>query len=309
MRSIRLKFELIFLPFIVIAAGFIVAYTLLYYLLREEIARLPIKAHLIDILPFLLSWIPVILWLRPRTRLLKASEHEEKFASFVLIPSLVLAMPAMFVHQYINTSTASLIHIETPEEIGQTPWEKYYTIKNYFIDKHRTGTLYLPEKVGRGRNRKLRMSLYIVSPLLDNINDTSVLYPSVWLGSKYTDEVNPDLSEEGQEKVLRELYRNGIGLRESITAYTYFERIKSSNEYDGYDEAITNVSRGIKDPIILVGRTDPFEERNGDTLNWAFGSLGIGILLFLIMILTTKMNRSALHKWQEQQSKKYGKSS
>jgi hypothetical protein len=72
MQTITKKVRLIYLPFLVMTISFIVLYTFLNWLLFIKTNTFSIKEDIVNFwLPFGLPWIPLLLWLRPRIKLLK----------------------------------------------------------------------------------------------------------------------------------------------------------------------------------------------------------------------------------------------
>ena len=89
MRDIPDKLRLIFKPFLIIAIGFILTYTFLHWLLFIK-AGIPLKEDIVKFwLPFGLPWIPVLIWLRPRIKLLRFKNDKThffyQFSAFLII--------------------------------------------------------------------------------------------------------------------------------------------------------------------------------------------------------------------------------
>jgi rhomboid protease GluP len=74
--------------------------------------------------------------------------------------------------------------------------------------------------------------------------------------------------------------------KHALYSLDYFERKTNSNDLPNYLNAIvcrTN-QRGV-DYVVLLPKTESYANKNGNKLEWLFGSFGIGLVVFLLYLI------------------------
>jgi len=161
----RHKIRLIFKPFLWIAAGVMLVYTLLDWWLVIRLGLIPWKEYVVHILlPFALAWIPLLIWLRPRVRLLAYPSRQDASGP-LFVAALAIAAPTILLQYYLETSCGKLTNLITISQIGTTSPTKYYQVQHYFAQKELAKWYRLTTTSSRGNN--MTYSLYIATPLLD----------------------------------------------------------------------------------------------------------------------------------------------
>ncbi len=95
------KMRLIYKPFVLIAIGFILIYTLLNWILFIKI-EISIKEEVPKFwLPIALPWIPILIWLRPRLCLLQIKNENSSFFLQILA-WIAITIPTVMTQEYIN---------------------------------------------------------------------------------------------------------------------------------------------------------------------------------------------------------------
>ena len=157
MKELKKKLRLIYLPYLVIAICFIGLSSFLNWLLFIKTDFIPLKEHIVRFwLPFGLPWIPILIWLRPRKKLLRFKNDNASFG-YQFLASLTIAFPTIVAQEYLATSTGKLTQIENISEYEQKEVTKYYCLKNYFIDKSNVGIINTARVSCSGR--RLRLSI------------------------------------------------------------------------------------------------------------------------------------------------------
>ncbi|HEX9513463.1 MAG TPA: hypothetical protein VF939_23395 [Puia sp.] len=159
------KTRLIFLPFLRIAVGFIGVYTLLdwWLVIRTGINQRVDEDIFLLLLPVTLPWIPVLIWLRPRVRLLNLQGRALFF--YLLLAVLAIAPPTTFLQEYVETATEKLTALSTISQIAGTTPVKYYTVQQYYVAKEWAQAE--DYSTTGDKNHSFTFHYYIVAPLFD----------------------------------------------------------------------------------------------------------------------------------------------
>ena len=168
-KTIGIKWRLIFVPFLIIAAGFIILYTLLN-LLFYQTQLIPIDEKLVNVwLPFTLPWIPLLIWLRPRINFLRLKRKNGKDLDglYYLVAAAAIIIPTLIAQEFLDTTIGTRTDLQTVAQIDTNKLSKFYTIQRYFIDKKHIGFERTAE-VGGKYNQNLTLTVYVVCPILQN---------------------------------------------------------------------------------------------------------------------------------------------
>ncbi len=123
------KLKLIYKPFLIIAICFIAIYTFLHWALFIK-AGIPLKEDIIKFwLPFGLPFIPILIWLRPRIKLLHFRNDNGSFG-YQFLACIAIAIPTIIAQEYLITATGKLTQVEYVSQIDKTEKTKYYSLKN-----------------------------------------------------------------------------------------------------------------------------------------------------------------------------------
>ena len=97
------KLQLIYFPIILHAVLFIVLYTFCNWLFLVKLNVFPIKEDIINVfLPLILPWIQILIWIRPRIRLLILNGGNDRLPSlYYLAVAFAMAVPTIVAHNYM----------------------------------------------------------------------------------------------------------------------------------------------------------------------------------------------------------------
>lgn len=299
MKRLSDKLRIIYVPFLLITVGFILVYTLLHWLLFIK-AGIPLKEDIVRFwLPFGLPIIPILIWLRPRLKLLRF-KNDNASSAFYFFALIAIAIPTIIAQEYLVTATGKKTQLNDIAEFSRVEKTRYYSLKDYFVDKqhiaiHNTATV-----TGR-RNEDFNMLIYIVMPILENNADTIKTEHSYWLGKKYSKRISNGLSDEEKDdnyKAFAEKSQKEFD-ETDFNQFTYLEVIGNTEGHDEYNTALKKLKQKQPDQtIIFEAKTEPFEARNGKKLYWMLGSLVIGLFVYFIFLLFLKFQENKLKQFK-----------
>ncbi len=302
MKTFKTKFKLIFLPFLLIAIGFILLYSLLNWALFIQSNFLSLKEDIPTFwLPFGLACVPVLLWLRPRIKLLHFKNDNGSFAC-QLIAVLAIAAPTIVAQMYLDTATGKLTKLDNIAQYRQAEKTKYYSLNTYFIDKSNAGVFSTAVVSGKN-NENLTYSIYIALPIFANAADTAKDECSYWLGKRYLQRIKNNLGKEEKNAIFKTFARESQNEFDTtdFQKFVYLDRIGNTEEHDKFNTAIKK-SKLVRyqDPVVFTSVNEPFENRNGKKFGWIFKSLGIGALVFLGLLCCIPLKDPNITKFSKE---------
>jgi membrane associated rhomboid family serine protease len=298
MHKLYYKFKLVFIPFLVVAIAFIGGYTLLHLLLIKLMA-FSLPEDMVNYwIPIALPWIPILVWLRPRIRLLKLKTDTGDLPFLYRMAAwFALCIPTIIAQHYIETASGKLTQLASVERITVTD-TKYYSLQNCYIDKANAVEHTTFEVSGR-HNENFNMHIYFALPILNSAADTAGENCVAWYGVEYDKQLSNSLSNQEKEEKYRQFARESQGDfdKTDVGRFIYLERIGNTADHNAYNAAISNSNKYVNNSmIVLLPINEPFEARNGGTLGWIFKTLGVGSLLWLIMVLIPKLDEDAVER-------------
>jgi len=162
------KLRLIYLPFLIIAVSVIGGYTFLNWLIICKLQFFSIKDIIVSfIIPFILPWIPILIWLRPLIKLLNLETKRDSNLPFLYqaIAAFAIVAPTIVAQAYLDTATGKLTELDNISQIDKHEATKYYTLKNCYVDKRNVSFINKVEVSGK-HNEDLNLRIYIVCPIL-----------------------------------------------------------------------------------------------------------------------------------------------
>jgi hypothetical protein len=108
------------------------------------------------------------------------------------------------------------------------------------------------------------------------------------------------------ERFARETeYANFIRRSESALhdedprSFRYLERVGRNSDRKGFAAALRHAGVDIGSPywIVLIPHLEPFEQRTGDRLAWTCGSLTIGAIAWLGLLLLRPFDEFKVQPW------------
>lgn len=302
MQTITKKLKQIYLPFLVMTISFIVLYTFLNWLLFIKTNTFSIKEDIVNFwLPFGLPWIPVLLWLRPRIKLLRLTGGNGNLPFlYQFIAALAMAIPTIVAQGYIEKASGTLTKLETINEIDKGEQTKYYTVKSFHIDKTNIG-VHSSFDVSGKHNENFNMHLYVVLPILGSEADTINSSCLAWLGVEYSEQISNRLEDKEKEEKFQAFANESQKDfdNKDVNKFVYLDRVGNTDDGDGFKEAVKKSPKyNSNNTSVFLAVNEPFENRNGNTFAWIFGAFGIAGGIWLIMLLIPKLDESELSRFE-----------
>lgn len=294
------KLKLIFIPFLLIGISFISLYSLLNWLLCIKLDLFPLQEIIRNFgIPAFLLLIPIMVWLRPRINLLER-KRESRNLSYDMIAWILILIPLLISQEYLKTATGKLTELGGIDGIDNYKKTKFYTVRDYFVSK-KDGKYHSSFELSASKNKKLIMNVYLAFPMYESEENTTGPI-SAWLGIKYREDISRWISEEETLTKFRDfLVRSQKDLdARNLQEFIYLDRIGSSDDLNGYQEAIKK--KGSGNGIVLVPVHKPFSERNGSRLFWMCATFIIGAFIWLLMLIKPKLNQEKLQLYLKEKS-------
>ncbi len=305
MTLLPLKLKIIYLPFLLVAITFICGYTFLNWLIV-------IKHHIFinEMVtffwgPFVLPWIPIMIWLRPKIKLFPKKNYRDNTRfGFFLLTWFAIAVPAVIAQFYMDRTTGVLTQLENINLVKSEPKTKYYKLSHYYIDTPNAGMDFYYYVIGRSQS--LRYHVKIALPILANDTMKHEAAYSYWLSMDYDEPIDKNLPENEKNMLWDKFITNSKrNLANERFNFTYLERL------NGASERINGISAAVKKSphydnsetmIIFTPEYDVFESRTGNAFAWIFISLGLGALGMLIAVIFIDLDETLLNKFYGKQN-------
>lgn len=295
------KIRLIYLPFLKIAFACIVGYTFLNWVfiqhhllsLREDVVKF--------FLPIALPWIPILLWLRPRTKLLQLEGAKgNKSFIYLMVAAFTIAIPTMVVQHYLQKATDQLTPLQSIQEINKGRATTCYSLKQVYVDKQHLGVHHSFDVSGRG-NSDLNMHIYVVMPLLEKVEDTASGSYVAWLGKEYYERISNNLEDVEKEQRYQQFVNETQAAFDASNFgdFRYLEKVGNTEDGDGFAEALKKSGEPNSTAPVLLPVYEPFEQRTGNLLPWIPGSFLIGACLWLVMVLFASLDEEKLAMFEK----------
>ena len=289
--AIRYKIIDIFLPLLILAAGFVGVYSLANWFLVARTGWLPLDQDVVTYwLPIALGVILVGALIAPRLRVLNLSEKRNIPLLYQVVAMALLIVPTCIAQAYITTASGSLMHVERADMIASAPRSKYYAATSVCADRQHPLVARQNELSGQ-HNEYLDFKIYVLVPVCDTAGKPE------WIGLAYSDSTDSSATDAEKDAIYRAFAERSQHEYDGFDfgKVQYFEQLGRTSYRRRYESAIPKESRAAQpSPIILIPHLDAFEDRNGDKLPWAFYSFAITAGVFLALLLIPSVNQEKL---------------
>ena len=300
MKDVPLKIRLFFLPFVLVAVCTIGFYSLIHYLYLLSGAELVNEEWIQFFIPMGLVALVAYIWLYPRYKLIKKKKSGDPAFGFAFIAAFAILPSLVITQTYIDKAVGSLTTADNVWQIDNLPKSKYYILKNCYFDKYYAGT-YTDIYVSGKYNNDLNFSFYVALPLFTDAGDTVVILCKSWLGRSYHKTVGNRGTTDEKEKKLADFKKECIDdfYSRDFKQFTYLVRAPKSEKRANFLKAIRrSVKPSSATASIFTAETEPFANRTGEKLKWAFISLIAGIAAFGLLILFPAIDGDKLQQYE-----------
>jgi rhomboid protease GluP len=294
------KLQIIFKPIILTLIILVCGYTFLHWLIFIELKLFTLKKGILEFgIPITLTGIAAWFYIRPKLKILDLEISTGSMIEFcTMLVWVGMSAPVLIAQNYINTSTGKLTELTSINEINNFEETKYYSFENYYIDKNTIGIYRDYEVIPKKYGSDLNMMIYVAMPIFESANEINSTTPIGWLGHEYRNSISNSLSKEQKDKEFKEFAtesQNDFNNR-VFSKFTYFDRLGNSKEFDGFSNAIKTTKRFEPTDVILVGVSEPYSARSGNSFFWIFGSSLISCIVWLIMISIPSYDEQVLNR-------------
>lgn len=241
--------------------------------------------------------IPVLIWLRPKFRVLIFPHSANGIFGTVILSWIVLAVMVYTTQDYLTTAAGTLQRLSDIKEIDKVKYARFYTIERFSVVPAYGGS-YLD--FVSGRRGKIKIEAYFVVPVLPHGAGGIDIIQKYWLGLKFQSKTYKRFRGEEIEKESKKFYQECVRKMNVYDFYTqeYFERKPYSIDKENFLKAVEARTREKTDEsfIILEPVKTRYENRNGKRLLWALESVGIGISVFLLFLTIPGFDISSTDK-------------
>jgi rhomboid protease GluP len=239
-------------------------------------------------LPLIFPWIPIILWLRQRFRILTFKDNDKGRFGFQMIAWLIITAMLFVSQAYLTTATGRLQKLSTINDIEKVEKSRYYELTNFSVANYYGGT-YTDFRQSGKYNQYLNFDIFFVTPILKDTSERIDDIPKYWYGVNFKEQISNKISSEEKEKKYQAFYDECI---EKMNKYEFhsldhFERKPTSDDRQNYLKAIEARTKqtGNDGFIVLEPIKEKYEDRNGNKFAWIFGSFGIGLAVLLFALI------------------------
>lgn len=288
MNTFKTKLKLVFLPLLILTAIVIIGYSFQYWLFFIELKVISLKENVLHFwMPAAIGFAAIILLIRVRVHLLKLDANNGKVRPlYYMVGTGIMCVPLIFLLQYLDIATGKLTALNNIEEITTARQSKFYTVGSFSLHKASAGTESSIEYTGK-HNEHLNFDIFYSIPFTINSADSVTPAPA-FLAIKYHKQLSgkmPDNERHIEWEIFSE--RSDREFNDESIHFTYLERMANTEDRDNFIIAAKKspLYNERSTVLILKPKDEPFENRNGNNLYYTFLSLGIGLLVWFIMII------------------------
>lgn len=273
----------VFVPLPLLALALVAVLSLFNWLLVAGTGILPIDEEVVDVwLPGGLAVVLVFALIHPRLRLLALNEKRSVPLLFDIAAMVAVAVPAIVAQGYVHDATGTLLHVADAALVTPGTPARYFTADRVCLDRDKLAADVAFGSSGRN-GETLTMDLYVAVPACR----ADAAKPAVWIGFRYRDGVSRnsgDAKLDAEYKAFLQHSQDALNA-EDASRYRYLERVLPGAELRNFAKALRKRHLDPEASVILMPRTEPFEQRTGHRLAWLFGSFAAGTLLWLALVL------------------------
>lgn len=281
------KVRHVYLPFLIVAVGFVLTYSLVAWALVYSTRLIPLDEELaIFWLPFGLAWAPGLLWVWPRLGALELDARNGRMRELYLCVAVgTMIAPTVIGQLYLSKASAEISHLGEASELPRASLTKYYRVDRPCLRREGHQLERSADLIGR-RRETLRFTISVAVPFCGFSGTGASAAPPAWLGitfSKTMQAFRPDDEKERTGRAFAQESEERFAAMD-LADFTYLELIGPGAKRRGFEAALQKLDPVVREHVLLEPHHEAFEARTGKTGGWAVGSFGLGAVLWLIML-------------------------
>ncbi len=171
MNQFKNKIKFIFLPFLYTALAVIVGCTFLHWLLFINYQGFKVNDMAINFwVPIILPGIPLLIWLRPRLKLLILNNtgRRDPLVAYIMVAWFSIAVSTAVAQSYIVTATGKLTPLDNIAQIKNLPVTKYYTVNSFYPNKRLIHVKTFFSTSGK-YNQDFNINIFVAVPVFEHL--------------------------------------------------------------------------------------------------------------------------------------------
>lgn len=296
MKNFWIKFKLIVpvsLLLITLTGIFLIGFRWLFTVKWQLIE---IKEDYFNIwLPIIFPWLPILIWLRPKSLLLSFKNNNNAPLMIQMIVWLTMVWFLVVSNSFLKTSTGNLCEVNTLTTLNSVECD-YIKIKKLIVfdDKIASNTkFYSSGKYYQNYN----IDIYFACPLSDNefINNNRF-----WLVKKFSKRLPSISADEIKKEAYNDFYYQSESefLNLDLKSIDYYEILTYSEDSKNFKKAINRLGFNANEDVILINPQKGFyNDINGNKLGWIFGSLFIGLSVLIFSLFFPRISNKDYAKF------------
>lgn len=303
MRDFIFKIKFILPTFLVIVFTSVIGLLLARWFLDIQFQPFDFKEQVWDLwIPMIWPWFPILIWLRPKLRILKYKDSDKGRFGLQMIAWGTMMATLCISQSYLTTASGKLTHLKESKEIHSKEKSRYYKIDHFFLATSYGGA-YTDFSTSGKNNQDFNFNVFFVTPILADTNKEISDTPRVWYGTEFHKQVSNRLSNEEKQKQYEAFYSECIDKMNHYNFYDldHFEREPSSDDKENFLKAIENRIKSNTDESFIILRPvqQSYESRNKNKFGWIFGSFAIGLVAVLFFMLWATVDYSEYRRQLE----------
>lgn len=287
--------------FILTVVGSVLVLSLIRYIFFIQLSVFVVKKEFWEFwIPIIFPLIPVMLWMRPRFRVLNFNDKFHGQGFFIGLSWLILFCVLLNSQAYLSNETGSLEKVLNVAKINNRKTNKinFYEIERFLIDTASSGT-FVRSNVSGKHGSRLNYTISYVAPVVSDSSALNKDIPKYWFGLKFKKQISNKITGSEKEALYQTFYKKTM---EKISYYDFknigcIKKLSQSNERDSFLDAV-EASTGIysEDYVILQSIYGSYENRGRESLRLTLFFFGGGSLLMALLLIWPK--------FREQRSKR-----
>lgn len=302
MKDYLQKFKYIYPVFILVYLGSVLGLYLFRYVFEIKLQLIELDVMVWNFwIPLIFTALLLMVFLKPRLKILKFSEKDEDRKYFLLFIAMIfICGTAMNTQKYLYNSTGSLVEVKNYLDIKDSS-VKYVKFKTYYTLNNNQAGFFADVSTSGKHSESLNFDFYFVLPFVKSVRSAKYAVSNVWYCKKFHKSISNRSSDYVKDDSYRRFYDACVRdlKNTNFNGIQYFEKVPKSKDYKNGILAIQKVQEDVtrrdkKDmPILLKPIEEDFNKRTGELMKWFFILLGLGLIVFPLFLLWPKYNKKA----------------